>query len=192
MYRKQNASPTCLMNCGPNTNCLRACVDTESHTLNCGGCGIVCSASEVCVDSACRDYTVGVGCTACPCAACPAGEFAAPPASGAVLYVSATATAPGDGSAAAPFDSLSRAAAAVRSGTTILLGKGTHEGEVQPPAGSTLRGACASETTLTPSFPHESAPTILVERADVTVSAIKVRAHRGYRALRAKLSETRS
>jgi len=107
-------------------------------------------------------------------AACPAGEFAAPPASGAVLYVSATATAPGDGSAAAPFDSLSRAAAAVRSGTTILLGKGTHEGEVQPPAGSTLRGACASETTLTPSFPHESAPTILVERADVTVSDLTI------------------
>ncbi|RLB49717.1 MAG: hypothetical protein DRJ42_20420 [Deltaproteobacteria bacterium] len=64
----------CLMNCGPNTSCLRACVDTESHTLNCGGCGIVCTASQVCADSACRDYTVGVGCTACPCATCPAGN----------------------------------------------------------------------------------------------------------------------
>jgi hypothetical protein len=55
-----------------NGNCVDpASIDTDA--LNCGGCGNVCVAGEVCAAGNCRGYTQPPSCTSCPCAACGAG-----------------------------------------------------------------------------------------------------------------------
>ncbi len=102
--------------------------------------------------------------------ACPSGDFADPPASGEVIYVSASASAPGDGSAASPYDQLWRAIARATAGSTILLSKGEHLGHAELPPGVHLRGACAAETTLRADTADLIYPTLIVNGADSAVS----------------------
>lgn len=57
-----------------STDGRKACFDTKRDPMHCGGCGSDkrCTSSELCVDGKCIGYTVGVGCTSCPCAKCDA------------------------------------------------------------------------------------------------------------------------
>ncbi len=43
--------PTCLVG---NAWCGGRCADTRNEATNCGGCGVTCSATQSCVNSACR------------------------------------------------------------------------------------------------------------------------------------------
>lgn len=81
--------------------------------------------------------------------ACAADRFAVTlPATG-VLFVDPDAAAGGDGTRAAPFNSIDDAFAAATEGDTVALSKGTFQGRVMVPAGVTVRGACVAETTIT-------------------------------------------
>lgn len=99
-------------------------------------------------------------------AACPAGDYAEG-ASGTVLHVKAGAPPGGDGSAAAPFDTLAAAITAAPAGATILLSKGTHAAGVGVTKTLVVRGACAAETVLKAPPPPPGAPSA----AAIVVSA---------------------
>jgi hypothetical protein len=82
---------------------------------------------------------------------CPAGDFATDlPTDGPIVHVNPAATAPGDGSLAAPYASLSEVSfTALAAGTTVALAKGTYEGTLALKAGVQVVGACVAETILT-------------------------------------------
>ncbi len=88
-------------------------------------------------------------------AACPSGEFADGLPAGTV-YVREGASG-GDGTEASPLGELGMALALAGTGGTIALSAGTYEGGVVLPEGVTIRGACASLTTITSTV--ESSPT---------------------------------
>jgi hypothetical protein len=48
------------------------CASLQTDPFNCGGCGIACTTGQLCIKGACQAYTPAVGCTTCPCTACPA------------------------------------------------------------------------------------------------------------------------
>jgi hypothetical protein len=48
-------------------------VQIETSPLDCGGCGIVCDADQVCVRGNCRTYYTSPSCNSCPCPACGTG-----------------------------------------------------------------------------------------------------------------------
>jgi hypothetical protein len=64
----------CQMACGPRTRCGDACTTLADDVSNCGSCGNACTVTEVCVSGACRDFTIGLTCTMCPCTACTATD----------------------------------------------------------------------------------------------------------------------
>lgn len=104
--------------------------------------------------------------------ACPSGPFAAAP-SGDVVYVLAGASG-GDGTEARPFGRILDALARARSGTTVLVGKGTYEGNLVLPAGVTLRGACTAETVLTASGIAAPASVIAARGAGSAIESITI------------------
>ncbi len=61
---------SCASSCGPETQCDSSCTRTRNDILNCGACGTVCATNQVCVNSMCQTFTIGVGCTSCPCGTC--------------------------------------------------------------------------------------------------------------------------
>lgn len=104
--------------------------------------------------------------------ACDAGRDSAGP----VVRVAAGAPPGGDGSAAAPFGSISAALAAPRAGgATVLLAPGAYAEAVRIERPVTLAGACASGVTLAP--PAGDDPVIEVATAgavaieDLTIDA---------------------
>lgn len=90
-------------------------------------------------------------------APCPAGDYAEG-ATGVVLRVLAGAPPGGDGSEAAPFDTLANAITAAPAGATILLSKGTHAAAAIIGKSLEIRGACAAETVLVAPPPPPAAP----------------------------------
>lgn len=56
----------------PTSDGRKSCFNTKIDPMHCGGCATDkrCTADELCVDGACEKYSVGVGCTSCPCANC--------------------------------------------------------------------------------------------------------------------------
>ncbi len=144
---------------------VRPCPDGWSQTES--GClpfdvEPACTGAETAIPGVSACVAIG--------SACPSGEFAVPPDTGEVIYVSARATAPGDGSLSAPYDRLSRAIARATSGTTVLLSKGAHVGETTLADGVHLRGACAAETSLSSALPDPRLPTLLVDAGDAQIS----------------------
>ncbi|MGF1465441.1 MAG: hypothetical protein ACFCGT_04840 [Sandaracinaceae bacterium] len=72
------------------------------------------------------------------------------------LYVSAAATAGGDGSVTAPFTTLADALDHAREGTTVLLASGSYRVDRVWPGGVSVRGRCAAQTSLVaPEAPGE-------------------------------------
>ena len=47
-----------VLDCGSLTECSGICVDTSIDVNNCGGCGVVCAAGEVCFSGMCEDPIV--------------------------------------------------------------------------------------------------------------------------------------
>lgn len=61
----------CLDGCPDGTrSCDDACVDLRTDPTNCGECGRACRANEACQGGECRDVSLAIGCTSCPCEAC--------------------------------------------------------------------------------------------------------------------------
>jgi hypothetical protein len=62
--------------CSPGTTlCAGGCVNLHTSAANCGSCGNQCVRDELCVKRSddqfvCGRYSVGIGCTSCPCPAC--------------------------------------------------------------------------------------------------------------------------
>jgi len=77
----------CASSCGPLDDCGGACTIGDD-VLHCGACDNACSVTEVCSRGACRGFTIGLGCTTCPCPACPVGNTCcAYPGAGAIVCV---------------------------------------------------------------------------------------------------------
>jgi len=81
---------------------------------------------------------------------CPSGVFADDlPASGTVLFVDPAAAAGGDGTRGAPFSRLGDVSwSTLAAGTTVALGKGSHDGSIPLRPEVRVIGACTAETTL--------------------------------------------
>jgi hypothetical protein len=58
--------------CPANGGCYTQ-QELNSDPLNCGGCGNVCNADQVCTQGACVGYFTSPACTTCPCTACGTG-----------------------------------------------------------------------------------------------------------------------
>lgn len=87
---------------------------------------------------------------------CPEGQWPElGPETRPVIFVSRDAAPGGDGSRAAPLQTITRglAAAPVGSGALVLVSRGTYDEAVVVPEGVELRGVCALETVLSPSGP---------------------------------------
>jgi len=82
--------------------------------------------------------------------ACPSGAFADTlPKGTPVVYVDLAAPPGGDGTLAAPFQSLSSISfSSLRAGDTLALGAGAYEGVLALRAGVSVVGRCARDTTL--------------------------------------------
>ena len=106
--------------------------------------------------------------------ACPAGDFAEPPAgASALLYVRAGASG-GDGSEAAPFARIAEATARARAGTVILVGRGRYAEEVRLPSGVSLLGACVAETILTYATASTTAGVVVPTGTGAVVQNVRV------------------
>lgn len=79
---------------------------------------------------------------------CPVGDFVDPLPSGPLRFVRPGAVG-GDGSQASPFGTIGEAMAGAPSGTSIVLAKGTYDGQISFRPGVMLVGACPAETILT-------------------------------------------
>lgn len=79
--------------------------------------------------------------------ACPTGDFPDDLPLG-TRHVRTGAAPGGDGSAAAPYATVAAAIVGALPGTTIALARGVYDERVRLSTGVTLRGACASATTL--------------------------------------------
>lgn len=102
--------------------------------------------------------------------ACPAGGFPEGlPGEAPVLYVAADAAEGGDGSPEAPYRSVRQAAAGASPGTIVAIGPGRYDESVLLRQGVALWGACASETVLDWSTPHETAGAVTVAGAGTIV-----------------------
>jgi hypothetical protein len=56
----------------PGDDGRKSCFDFKRDPMHCGGCGTEkrCTADQFCIDGVCKNYVVGVACTACPCPTC--------------------------------------------------------------------------------------------------------------------------
>jgi hypothetical protein len=57
-------------------NCNDGCLtnaELDNSPINCGDCGEVCGADQVCANGNCRGYFAPPGCDACPCPQCGVG-----------------------------------------------------------------------------------------------------------------------
>jgi len=107
--------------------------------------------------------------------ACPSGEFPEGlPTDVTVLYVSASASAGGDGSAVSPFDTIGGAMAEARTDTVIAVGKGVYDETVTLRAGVTLFGACVAETTLTSSASNPTAGVVTIAGSGVEIRNLRI------------------
>ena len=88
------------------------------------------------------------------------GEFPEVPAGGIVRYVRAGAPAGGDGSAAAPFSTISSAAGRLGP-ATIAVARGTYDEHVSLHAGVTLWGAAVDGVVITDSGPRDGARAVV-------------------------------
>src|SRR5204862_2119321 len=105
----------------------------------------------------------------CPPGAWPAGL---PPAN--VLYVEAGAAPGGDGSIAAPYDSITFACARSSPGLIVALAKGTFVEDVELDGSCTITGACALETRIVAASTSTHASTIHVASGSVELRRIGV------------------
>ncbi|MFK7985869.1 MAG: right-handed parallel beta-helix repeat-containing protein [Sandaracinaceae bacterium] len=106
--------------------------------------------------------------------ACTADRFAATlPATG-VLFVDGEAAAGGDGTRAAPFNTIDDAMSAASEGDTVALSKGIFDGRVIVPGGVTVRGACVAETTLTDRGFRASGGTVMVSGFGARLENVRV------------------
>ena len=116
----------------------------------------------------------GAGCErigpACPADGLPDGL----PTDGSVLYVSATATAGGDGSRAAPFRAIADALAVATAGSTLAVGVGSYDEPVALRDGVSLVGACVADTRIAWSTRDSAPASIQVRGADVTVRDLQI------------------
>ena len=109
---------------------------------------------------------------ACTSPACPDGTFAT--VSGTQLRVAQTCgDDSGDGSAEAPFKTISKAAAAAAAGTTIVVGAGTYPETVKLRAGISLRGAGSTAVIIAP--PTGQAGVVADGAAAITLQGFAVR-----------------
>jgi hypothetical protein len=62
----------CVSSCTELGKSCSLCHDTDTDELHCSGCQSKdeCSVDDVCVGGSCREWSVGRGCTSCPCDDC--------------------------------------------------------------------------------------------------------------------------
>ncbi|MBX7113567.1 MAG: right-handed parallel beta-helix repeat-containing protein [Myxococcaceae bacterium] len=109
---------------------------------------------------------------------CPAGDFPEGVSGFMVRYVRAGASAGGNGTLAAPFQTVGAALVNAAPGTIVAIAKGTYDEAVRVPAGVTLWGACVAQTTLTSSTSHAIIGTVTPLGAGVTVRNLTVSGER--------------
>ncbi len=84
---------------------------------------------------------------------CPAGELPEElPADAVVLYVDDGAAAGGDGSLSAPYAQIGDALSAAPSLATVAIAKGSYDEVIDVGDGVRVRGACAEQTVIAPTF----------------------------------------
>lgn len=110
-------------------------------------------------------------------AACPAGDWAEPPAGVTALYVRAGASG-GDGSMAAPYGTIRDAIVRAPPGAAILLAKGTYAEAIDVFGGLRVIGACAAETFLAP---ETGGAVVRVAELGVVVEDVTLRPGAGLR-----------
>jgi hypothetical protein len=107
--------------------------------------------------------------------ACPTGNWAADlPQERSILYVQSDAAPGGDGSAEAPFSSISEALAQADPETVLALATGTYDEAVMAGRGVTLWGACVGETVLTRSDATDTDATFTAAGPDVVLRNLQV------------------
>jgi hypothetical protein len=60
--------------CDPNEDTCVSGWAMRTDPINCGDCNEVCGTSQVCTGEACRTFSIGRGCTTCPCPDCGTGN----------------------------------------------------------------------------------------------------------------------
>jgi hypothetical protein len=107
-------------------------------------------------------------------APCPGGDYAEGLPAAGVWYVLAGAPAGGDGSISAPFGSIGTALGPASTGDTIAIGKGRYDEALRIDRGVVLRGACASETTLTVTSSTTTSATIEARATGVEIHDLTI------------------
>ena len=132
------------------------------------------SGRATCADAAEAHFPGGAACetVGAPCAS--DGWPADLPTDHRLLYVAPSGSPTGDGTIAAPFQSIAAAVAVARAGTVIAIGSGSYDEEVRLPAGVTLWGACAGDTELVSTVPSNDAGVITVIGADAVVRDLRI------------------
>lgn len=106
---------------------------------------------------------------------CPAGDEPVDlPAGVPILHVSATAAAGGDGSAAAPFATISEAVAAAPSSAVIAIGRGTYDERVRIDHPLTLRGTCSAATQIVPTSGSETDGVLTLSADGIVIEDLAV------------------
>jgi hypothetical protein len=81
----------CTINNAPN--CVSDAAELTSP-LHCGNCDAPCNTDEVCSSGNCESFTVGRGCTSCPCADCTGACCLYPGTTDLVICLAAGTTCP--------------------------------------------------------------------------------------------------
>ncbi|MBW2460312.1 MAG: hypothetical protein JRH11_01615 [Deltaproteobacteria bacterium] len=106
---------------------------------------------------------------------CPdTGRFATDlPSDATIFYVDPSATSGGDGSLAAPHDTLARAVTDAGDGQIIALARGTYDDAPRIRGGVTLWGACVADTVLAPTTTFGSVGAVSAQGA-ATVRNLRI------------------
>ena len=105
---------------------------------------------------------------------CPSDGLPEIAAGTAVLYVSASAPAGGDGTRSAPFSRIGDALARAVPGTTVAVGAGRYDEALAPGAGVRLVGACVEQTVLTSSTTDPVVGVVQIESAGVGIANLRI------------------
>lgn len=103
---------------------------------------------------------------------CPTGAWPDDAGAPGTWYVAVGGA--GDGSSGNPFGALADAVAAAADGDTVILGEGTFQAGIVLTRDLTLRGLCASRTTLTWSGGNADGAVVGVDGATVSVSDLRI------------------
>lgn len=110
--------------------------------------------------------------------ACPVGDWPEDLPAEGPLRVRPGAEPGGDGSALRPFATIADALAVATPGAVVALARGTYDETVAPSVAVTLRGACAAETILAPTAPHDSEATLRTTSVALVVQDLRISGER--------------